>query len=165
MDTRWTELLETLRQLLGYYRALLEINQNKQQVLIKVDSKALEKLTQQEEIIIVKMGKVEELRRKAVDDLADFYGVPKSQMDLSELRRHAEGAVMDELGAITAAFEAVWAELMPLNEANAKLIQQALGIIQYNLNLLSNNSVGHTYADGGNDAGPVRKSIMLDAKA
>lgn len=68
MKDRWEALLAVLRKIISLYQTILTLSQEKQQILVSAKSQELEKVTKQEEILVLEISKLEDLRRKLVGE-------------------------------------------------------------------------------------------------
>lgn len=165
MKDKWEELVTMLSRILSIYQALLTLSGQKNQVLIAAQSHELEKVVKQEEILIKEIGKLEALRGRIVSDIVSAYGKPPSQLPLEQLQEIAPPGVVKKLAAYHHELRDIMAAMAPLNQQNTELIQQALGFINYNINILSRTVAGPTYASKGQNeqqAAPQRK--LFDAR-
>lgn len=164
MTAMWEKLVLLLTQTLQVYQALLQLSSNKKEVLIAADPQALEKLTKQEEMLIIQAGRLEKLRQPLIGELAAGLGLETEQATLSGLIPHADSQTAGKLIELSKAFTSVTSDLARLNEINEKLIKQSLEFINYNINVLSQTTAESTYEQKGQTGpGKVGRSL-LDAK-
>lgn len=164
MKERWDELLTVLNKMLTIYQAILLLSQQKKEILLVAKAKELEKVTQQEEILIVQAGKLEELRGKLVIAIMAGYGITDGEVSLEDLKKIAEPTVVKELDAFGVEFGRVMSEITELNKLNSELVKQALGFINYNINILSQTVVGPTYAQKGHSESSSNQRKIFDAR-
>lgn len=157
----WDKLVTLLAEMADIYRAILELSRQKRDILIAVKPKELETVTKQEELLILQVGKLEAARSKLMQQLTAASGVSADSLTLTDIRKLAGPAVAESLDKIAADFDRIMAELAPVNQLNAELIQRALGFINYNINLLTQSTAGPTYAPQGQSApdGQLRKLV------
>lgn len=149
MKDRWDDLLKVLREMLRIYQAILTLSQQKKQILIAAKAHELETVTKQEEILIVQVGKLEDLREKLVAEMLAAYGIKDGEVSFAELKKIAKPEIVEQLERFTEEFGDIMAKMVPLNKLNTELIQQALRMINYNINILSQTVAGPTYAAKG----------------
>jgi len=164
MKDQWEELLTVLHKMLSVYEAILNLSQEKHKILVAAKSSELEKVTKQEEMLILQIGKLEDAREQLVGKLMMAHGITDGDFSLAELREIAKPDVVEQLEIFGKKFGSIMEEMVPLNNLNTELIKQALGFINYNMNLLSQTAVGPTYAAKGqsNEQAPQRK--VFDAR-
>lgn len=163
MKDRWEALIAVLGKILSIYQGILTLSQEKKQVLVAARSHDLERVTKQEELLILQVGKLEELRRKLVDELKAIHGITEVGHSLLPLQKVATPTIANKLEAFRKNIGDIVAEITPLNKLNNELIQQALGFINYNINILSQTAVGPTYAPKG-QANEQTKRTVFDAR-
>ena len=160
----WEKLVVLLTETLKAYQALLEMSRKKHELLVKVKPQELDKITQQEEVIILHAGKVDAAREAVVKELAGLYGIAGDAITFVALKEHADESTRKELAELAEELEKVLEQLAPLNKLNVELIQQSLQYIDFNINILAQNSTSPTYAPKGQNNQPTQKRVIFDAK-
>lgn len=164
MKDRWEALLAVLSRILSIYQAILSLSHEKKQILVAAKAQDLEKVTKQEEILILQAGKLEEIRRKLVNELMVAHGITRGGRSLLKLQTITTPAVAQELENFGKQMGQIMAEIAPINKLNTELINQALGFINYNINIsFPNCEWRHTYAIQG-QANEQTKRTVFDAK-
>ena len=164
MKDKWEELLTLLSNMLSIYQAILALSQQKYDILVSAKSHELEILTKQEEILTLQVGKLEDSRGKLFSELVASYGLLESEVSFAQLLTLATPNVVQKIEKFSKEFRAIKTEMMPVNKLNTELITQALSFINYNINLLSQTSVGATYADKGQTKQEVPQRAVFDAR-
>lgn len=164
MKDKWEELLTVLSKMLSIYQAILTLTQQKHDTLVAAKSHELEQVTKQEEVLILQIGKLEDLRRNIVSELMAGHGIIEGEVSLEQLHKIAAPAVVKELERFGREFSDIMAEIMPINKLNSELIKQALGFINYNINLLSQTMAGNTYAAKGKTQQEIPQRKIFDAR-
>jgi len=165
MNGKWQQLVDLLTDMLGIYRALLTLSRQKREILVAADTKELERVTGSEEALILRAGKLEVSRQNLVRDLAADLGVAAEELTLAKLTELAEEPVAEKLNALYKDFALITGELTRLNELNSRLIKQALQYINYNINLLAQDSVNATYSAGPQPSGSeAARRTLVDKK-
>lgn len=165
MTAMWENFIVLLRQTLEIYEALLLLSRKKRQILVEVKPQELEQLTKQEELLIIKAGQLETARKAQVQEIITKLGLSPEQSQLTTLIEHADSQTADKLEEISEEFTEIAAELVELNELNEKLIKQSLELVNYNINILSQNSAESTYAPKGQPGATSSGRSILDTKA
>lgn len=160
----WEKLVALLGEMVELYQAILELSRQKRDVLIAVKPQELEAVTKQEELLILRVGKMEAARGKLMQEIAAASGLAVEGLTLAKMQELAGPSLAPRLDSIAADFDRIMADLAPLNQVNAELIQRALGFINYNLNVLTQSAAGPTYAPGGQNAGEPRLRKLVDKK-
>jgi len=147
----WQEFIDVMSKLLETYKAMLRVSKDKRKVLVQVDMAALEDLLTKEQSLIATVGKLEKEREIVLKKIviAEHIIEPTAKMaDLFSLCSNKEAATLknihEELNAIVA-------QVTENSATNELLISGALSAVNYNLNRLSDTSVGPTYADKGQE--------------
>ena len=160
MKEKWEELLDVLHKMLNIYRIILTLSQQKKEVMVAVNIQELEKVTQQEEIFMIQIGKLEKQREKIVSEIMAGHGMTGGQISLEQLHKVATTDIVEQLEIFKKEIGIVMDEIVPLNELNMKLIKQALGFIDYNINILSQTVAENTYAPKGQAGGKARRTVF-----
>ena len=164
MEEVWGNLLNVLNKIVSVYQTILALSEEKRKVLVAVKPQELEQITKQEETLILQAGKLEELRRKLVSEIMSIHGSSITEVSLEELKKIAKPEVVLQLEAFNTQMKQIMEKIVPLNEVNTKLTQQALNFVNYNINILSQTAVGPTYASKGESEKQAPKRTMFDAK-
>jgi flagellar biosynthesis/type III secretory pathway chaperone len=164
MKQKWEELLVVLNQILSVYKAILALSRQKKQILVAAKSHELDKVVKQEEVLILQLGKLEDLRGKIVSELMAAHHITSEEVSFTQLQSNVAPDIAIKLNTFSEEFDVIMTELAPLNKLNTELVTQALGFINYNINILSQTVVGPTYAPKG-QANEQRKRTVFDARA
>ena len=164
MRELWRELIEALEETLALYRYMLELSGNKKDVLVRGKPVELEAINREEESLLLQGKELEHRRAKATAGLVTACGLANAAPTLDELADAAEPDDAEQLLTLKTAFAAVLKELTRLNAVNAKLTEQALAFVNYNLNLLTRRQAEPTYAPAGVAFRESAMSALLDRK-
>lgn len=157
----WEQLVGVLANMLTLYQELLAISKQKNAVLVKARTQELETLTKQEELLIIRIGKLDHAREKLLQEITAANRLPGEALPMSRLVALAEADIAEQLNELWRQLSSITAEMAKVNEVNTKLIDQALFFINYNINLLTQSATSPTYAAQGQQgqAAPARKVI------
>lgn len=164
MNEKWKELVAVLSKMLSVYQAILILSQEKKEILVAAKPQELEKVTKQEESLILQVGQLEDRRETLVSQLMSLHGIEEGKFSIEELSKIAEPAVVEKIELFSKEFGKVMADIGAVNKLNTELIQQALGFINYNINILSQTAVGTTYAAKGQSNEQAPKRTAFDAR-
>lgn len=164
MNQLWERLDAILTEMLELYRALLALSRQKRDMLVKVQVQDIEAVTKREETLILQIGKLEGLREQLVAEIAKTSQLAPESLNLAKIRELVDEATANRFVWIDKEFDEVLKELTPLNKLNTELIQQSLGFINYNLNLLTQSQVGPTYAAKGQNTQASTPRVLVDRK-
>jgi flagellar biosynthesis/type III secretory pathway chaperone len=160
----WERLIGVLAKMLELYQALLVISKQKHDILVSAKAVELEAITKQEELLIVQIGKIETARENAIQEIIDANKIVEDHLTVSRLAQLAEEPFGVQLSELLEKLQQVTAELVRMNQINTKLIEQSLSYINFNLNLLTQNTIGPTYAAKGQQSQASPNRAMLDRK-
>ena len=162
----WETLTESMENLVGHYQALKAIGQEKQKRLIAADVPVIEQLTKEEEKLIAAISEQEAVRQRSLAAILPVCGVDKPEATLSELVAYAEEPYRARLAAASAKLAELVAELKTISDRNARLIRQALSVVEYNINILTQPIESPAYTAGGQSPGEHQAPRSLfDRKA
>lgn len=162
MTDMWNKLVILLNRTLVLYQTLLESGRKKRAILTEADARQLELLTNREDVLLIEAGKLEIERVNLVQKIAARLAL--NETSLSCLCQYADSETAPKLKNLSGQLAQVTQELVKTNELNTKLIRQSLELINFNINILSQSSVGPTYAPQGRSAASAASRILLDAK-
>lgn len=160
----WERLVDVLANMLKLYQALLTISKQKHDILVGAKAQELDALTKQEELLIVQIGKLEVIREKYLQELITVHKFSDENITISKLTEVADQDIGGQITDLLKQFDAITAELVQMNKLNTKLIEQALSFINYNINLLTQNTIGPTYAAKGQQTQGATTRAVLDQK-
>ena len=168
-------LMETLIEVLEKenleYRNLLELSMKKTPAIVSDDVKALAQITDEEQFIVSRINHLDNQRNEAVNDIANVLNKDVTKLKIADLikmlaARPQEQAklasVFDELRRNVQAVKRV-------NEQNRELIESALEMVQFNMQIIqSMNKAPETanYNRGACNTGDVIGTVnkAFDAK-
>lgn len=135
-------LMETLIEVLEKenleYKNLLDLSMKKTPVIVSDDVKALAKITDEEQLIVSRINHLDNQRNEAVNDIANVLNKDVAKLKIVDLismlaARPQEQAklatVFDELRRNVRAVKRI-------NEQNRELIESALEMVQFNMQIL-----------------------------
>ena len=159
----WKELISVLTKILDVYKELLILSKEKRMIIVNVKMTELEKIVCQEQIMIATIGTLEKQRESVLTSLLVSENISTPNKDLLDLVMFCDSSTGKKITDIHRQFKETLAELETNNKMNNHLITQALSVVNYNLNILSEASVGSTYASQGQEQ--VSKVKRFDYKA
>ncbi len=164
-------LIEVLKKENQEYKNLLELSMKKTPAIVSDDVKALAQITDEEQIIVSRINHLDNQRNDAVNDIANVLNKDVTKLKIADLikmlaarpQEQAElASVFDELRRNVHAVKRV-------NEQNRELIESALEMVQFNMQVLqSMNKAPETanYNRGACSTGDVIGTVnkAFDAK-
>ncbi len=168
-------LMEELIRVLGAedekYKDLLELSKKKTPILVEGDIEKLQKITDEEQVIVDEVANLELSRQAAMEDIANVLNKDVKTLKLSYLEEVLEKRPKEreELTRIHDRLKATIGELMVINSQNRELIRQSLDMIDFNLSLAKSMRTAPetgNYTKNAANAGSVLGSAQggFDAK-
>jgi len=141
-----------MQEQLEAYKELFDIGNKKTEVLIKGDIKVLSDITQQEQKLIIKLGKLEDERYAIVKELARQFNKDASQLKGDFLKPILDENESQKFNAVCDDLKKILLEIQKQNDRNEKLIKNALDYINFSVKLITDagTSKGNYGADGVN---------------
>lgn len=164
MKENWQALLAVLNEMLAVYRSLFELSGEKRRLLVRARPDELEAVNRLEESLVIQGSELENRRAKTTAGLVTRLGLPGTLPTLTELAAAADAETAMQLQGLSRELGAVLKELSRANAVNAKLTQQALAFVNFNLNLLTRNQAETTYAPAGAALTQRSGVTLLDRK-
>lgn len=155
------KLMTTLETMIEAHSRLLEVANEKRNVLVSGKTHGLQALVHKESLYIDEIQKLEEDRKQQVQNYMNIQGVTGQSFTLDELMKMikapGEQAVLQ---SIAKQLRSLIQELSHVNESNQQLIQSSLSYLQYSIGM-------HVRKEPAIGYGPKtgnRYSNLLDAK-
>lgn len=155
-------LLRILDRQLVKYKELLEVARGLQKSLIKNDINSFEELLKKEHLLLSEVGKLEEERLSALQDLASRFSVSPEELSVSNLGSMVPDKFKPALTEFQAAMTQVLTDLKEVNACNADLLQQAVEYITFSFNVITGLNSQHNYSGTGEEQNinPERAKIF-----
>ena len=135
-------LMETLIEVLEKenleYKNLLDLSIRKTPAIVSEDLQALNKITDEEQIIVSRINHLDNQRNEAVDDIANVLNKDVTKLKIVDLIKMLE-ARPEEQAKLAAVFDSLRDNVRAVkrvNEQNRELIENALELVQFNMNIL-----------------------------
>ena len=168
-------LMETLIEVLEKenleYKNLLELSMKKTPVIVSDDIKALAKITDEEQFIVSRINHLDNQRNEAVNDIANVLNKDVTKLKIVDLIKML-AARPQEQAKLAAVFDELRRNVQAvkrINEQNRELIESALEIVKFNMQIMqSMNKAPETanYNRGACNTGDVIGTVnkTFDAK-
>lgn len=157
-------LMETLIEVLDKenleYENLLKLSMKKTTVIVSEDLEELAKITDEEQIIVSRINHLDHQRNEAINDIANVLNKDVAKLRVVDLIKML-AARPEEQARLAAVFDKLQASVRGVkrvNEQNRELIQSALEMVQFNMNVLQSlNKAPETanYNKGAYNTGDV----------
>ena len=147
------ELIQTLTAEENIYKELIPIATNKTKVIIDNDLASLQKITDQEQLMVEKINVLERKREEVIVNIGTVINRDPSTLTMkvivSLLSKQPEE--QKELSSIHDSLKSTVTTLITINDRNKSLIQQSLEMIEFNMNLIQSTRMSpgsNTYTKG-----------------
>lgn len=147
MEKYSSGLLDILKNQKNLYRQLLSLSLEKRSVLIKGNIAELERITKEEETLIIQVGRLEEQRQALHNALANHFALSPVELSISRLIDRIEEPLKTRFAAVFDDINEIIGQIVEANNNNTDLINSSLEYVNFSLNLLTNNSVTPSYTE------------------
>jgi len=169
MASLMEELIATLRQEQAAYQELLPVVEKKTQAIIANDLKQVQDITEIEQSAIGKISGLEQKRTEIMKNIGVVLNKKVTDLTLPNLIKLLDRQPQEQqkLGEIHKELTVLLKRLSEVNGHNKNLIEQALEMISYNMNLLQSTRIvpGNNYTrNAGQWDMTASQTGMFDAK-
>ncbi len=133
------ELMEILKEELKELESIRDISYEKTDIIMNNEVETLQKMTKEEERLILKIAALEDKRLK----LFDSWGVNKNTPFSEIIERVPEGR--EDLIQIRDRLNSLLFDIKARNDINKELIKENLEWLEFNINLITQRSTPTTY--------------------
>ncbi|MCM1160215.1 MAG: flagellar protein FlgN [Roseburia sp.] len=171
MASLMENLMDTLEEEQALYEELLQLSMNKTPILIKGDTVALQKITDEEQDVIDKINHLDKTRQEVMKDIANVINKDVDTLRIIHLIQMLEKRPTEQkrLSSINDRLKETVDKMRRCNERNKALIESSLEMVAFDLNLIqSMKSAPETanYNKGALNAGSMMgpETGSFDAK-
>ena len=171
MASLMENLISVLQKEGNAYEELLELSMKKTPVIISGDLENLQKVTDEEQIVVAKINHLDAKREEVTKDIANVLNKDVTKLKLADIismlsQRPVEQKLLAEAHD---KLKEVVGQMARVNEQNRELIQQSLEMVEFDLNLIhAMKSAPQTanYTRGAYNTGAImgRNNGGFDAK-
>ncbi|MBO5095136.1 MAG: flagellar protein FlgN [Lachnospiraceae bacterium] len=131
-------LISVLEQENSEYEILLELSRKKTPVIIKGDIERLQEITDEEQNVIDRISHLEKKREEHIHDIADVINKDVELLKLENLVRMLEKSPKEQkrLSEVHDKLRVTLSQMRNVNAQNKELLEEALGMVEFDLNLL-----------------------------
>ena len=138
MASLMENLIEVLCQESGEYEGLLELSRKKTRIIAGADLEELQKITDDEQELVDRLNRLEKKRVEVTKDIANVLNRDVEEMKLSSLIEmlSARPAEQAQLAKAHDRLQSAVQCLRRVNEQNRELLEEALEMVEFEMNLL-----------------------------
>ncbi len=138
MASLMENLIDTLGQESREYEQLLALTRKKTRIIASANLEDLQKITDDEQQIVSRISNLEKKRVEVTADIANVLNRDVTQLKLADLVDMMSGRAADQekLAAVHDSLKVTVRELQRINEQNKTLLEDALEMVQFEMNLL-----------------------------
>ncbi len=131
-------LIDVLEQENQEYEKLLSLSMRKTSVIVSEDLTELTRITDEEQIIVGRINRLDHQRNEAVNDIADVLNKDVDKLKIVDLIRmlSARPEEQEKLAIVFDKLRESVRSVKRVNEQNRELIKDALELIQFDMNVL-----------------------------
>ncbi|MCI8695276.1 MAG: flagellar protein FlgN [Lachnospiraceae bacterium] len=131
-------LIEVLGQESEEYEGLLALSQKKMRIIAGANLEDLQKITDDEQEVVSRLNRLEKRRIEVAADIANVLNKDVETMKLTNLIEmlSARPAEQAALAAVHDRLKSVVREVQRTNEQNRELLEEALELVNFEMNML-----------------------------
>ena len=131
-------LIDVLEQESYEYEKLLNLSMEKTPVIVSEDLEKLARITDEEQIIVSRINNLDNQRVEAINDIANVLNKDVNNLKIVDLIKMlaARPEEQEKLAAVFDKLQENVRSVKRTNEQNRELIQEALELVQFNMNVL-----------------------------
>ena len=160
-------LIDVLEQENQEYEKLLSLSMRKTSVIVSEDLAELTKITDEEQVIVSRINHLDNQRYEAVSDIADVLNKDVTKLKIADLIKML-GQRPEEQQKLAAAFDVLQTNVKNvarINEQNRELIQNALEMVQFHMNLIQSMKAAPETANYNRGACSTGDIIGIERKS
>lgn len=138
MASLMEELINVLNEENGEYQKLLSLSLRKTPVIVSADLEALASITDEEQVIVSALGRMDKKREQCMADIANVINKDVKTLKLGDLvdMLASRPAEQQKLAEITDELSSTIAQMKRCNEQNKALIESSLEMVQFDMSVL-----------------------------
>ncbi|MBD5522642.1 MAG: flagellar protein FlgN [Lachnospiraceae bacterium] len=132
------DLIDALEKESVEYENLLEMSMRKTRVIVSEDLDELAKITDEEQLIVDRINHIDNIRNEAVNDIANVLNKDVTKLKIADLIEMLASRPQEQqkLAAVSDKLRGIAQQLARVNNQNRELIQSALDMVRFNMNLM-----------------------------
>ncbi len=161
------ELINVLEEETGCYQKLLDMADNKKDVIIKGDVPSLQEITKIEQELAGHILRLEKKRKQNLEDICLVLNKKPEEMTNKKLIAILKGEEKEKLESVNNMLVEIVEALQTHNNIHKELIQQSLDFIDFTVNAVQSSTTavkGNSYQAKGNRNDDFGGRNFFDAK-
>lgn len=158
------QLKMVLEQEIDVYKNILDLSIKKTDIVVNGHIKKLEEITEEEQRLIIKIGKLEDIRENVMYNMKKELGI-EEELNMTMLNEYLEESDNEFIENLKNQLMYILNQLKERNVLNGSLINDSLEYINLNIDLLTNSTIDNTYDDRQKGSKGVQARRMFDTKA
>lgn len=164
------ELIDTLDREEKFYADLIPVQEEKVRAIVANDLDAIARLSVEEQKLVDQVGNLENKRQRVTDDIATVLGNVRGTMSLEQIISVLKNQPDEQkkLRVLHDCLRSTIVRLQELNVQNKDLLEQALEMVEYNMNVIRSTRMSSGSSNYSNNAAqidlPEMGAGMFDAK-
>ena len=163
------ELIEVLEDTTGCYKTLLQMANNKTDVIIKGDVPSLQTLTEEEQSVAGRLLRLEKKRIELIEDICLVTNKKSKDITISGLIEllPADKLEHNTLSEVSEELIVVVEKVKKANDINQQLLQESLDFVSFTMNAIqsvSSSNPGNSYEKKGQRYEGQADNNFFDAK-
>lgn len=166
MASLMENLIEVLEKESGEYENLLALSTRKTPVIVAGNLEELAKITDEEQIVVGRIGRLDTKRQEVFADIANVINKDVKTLKLSDLIEmlKARPEEQQKLAKVHDRLRTVVHEVQKVNGQNRTLIQNALEMVQFDMNMLQSMKTAPETANYNKGAYNIGSHMGVGAK-
>lgn len=156
------QLKKVLYEQIEVYKHILSLSVKKTDIVVNGHIKKLEEITQEEQKLIIKIGKLEDIRESVIYNINKELGL--EEINMTKLNDYLEEADKVFIKNLKDELMDILNQIKERNELNGSLISDSLEYINLNIDILTNSTIDNTYDNKQTDSKAIQRR-MFDTKA
>ena len=138
MASLMENLMDVLEEENGYYDSLLALSMKKKEVIVSNNVAALQQITEQEQVLIDQVNSVDKRRMGIMTDMANVMNRDVSTLTIPVLIQALDAREQEQrrLSEASDKLKETVRAMARINEQNRELLQSALEMVEFDLNLV-----------------------------
>ena len=164
-------LISVLKEENSLYEKMIPLAERKTQIIVANDLESLQKLTEEEQALVNRIGALEKQRAEVIINIGTVLGKKPESLNFKNLIEALKGQPKEqaELRELHDTLKRTTDRMVRLNNRNKDLINQSLEMIEFNLNYIQSTWMGPDTAQYGksaaeSDTQSFSSTRMFDAK-